>query len=302
MNLRSVDLNLLTMFDAIMVERNMTRAAAQVGMTQPAMSNALGRLRALTGDPLFIRTAKGMTPTARAEALADPIRRALDLVRTGLSDSALFDPKTSARGFTLAMGDYCEVAYLPRVLAALRTDAPNIHLSMIAPAGATLRKELKEGVVDLVWDASPIDYAGYQSEKLIDDSVVWIMSKNNPLTKKRTLSARDYQSASHIRLDPGFTYVHDFDRYVRQKGIHRDFDVEVARIVPMLFIVAETDHVATMPRRMAEKFAKSLSLVIQPLPFEIPSSPLFQSWHSSMENDPGHRWLRQRLLELMAEE
>ncbi len=302
MNLRSVDLNLLTMFDAIMVERNMTRAAAQVGMTQPAMSNALGRLRALTGDPLFIRTAKGMTPTARAEALADPIRRALDLVRTGLSDSALFDPKTSARSFTLAMGDYCEVAYLPRVLAALRTDAPNIHLSMIAPAGATLRKELKEGVVDLVWDASPIDYAGYQSEKLIDDSVVWIMSKNHPLTKKETLSAEDYQSASHIRLDPGFTYVHDFDRYVRQKGIHRDFDVEVARIVPMVFIVAETDHVATMPRRMAEKFAKSLSLVIQPLPFDIPSSPLFQSWHSSMENDPGHQWLRQRLLELMAEE
>jgi DNA-binding transcriptional LysR family regulator len=302
MNLRSVDLNLLTIFDAIMMERNMTRAADHVGMTQPAMSNALGRLRALTGDPLFVRTAKGMTPTARANALAAPVRQALDLVRTGLSEAALFDPKTSDRSFTLAMGDYCEVAYLPRVLAALRVEAPNVHLSMIAQAGATLRKELKEGSVDLVWDATAIDSTGFQSEKLIDDSIVWIMNENHPLAKKRKPSIKDYQSASHIRLEPGYTYVHDFDQYVRQLGIHRSFDVEVARIVPMVFMVAETDHVATMPRRMAEKFSDLLSLVLKPLPFDIPSSPLYQSWHTSKLEDPGHMWLRNRLLQLMSEE
>ena len=301
MNLRSVDLNLLTIFDAIMVERNMTRAAQQVGMTQPAMSNALNRLRGLTGDPLFVRSARGMIPTPRADALAAPVRQALELVRTGLSESALFDPKTSKRSFTLAMGDYCEIAFLPRLLAMLSGEAPNVHLSLMPQAGSTLLKELKEGAVDLVWDSASIDNAGYQSDKLVDDTVVWIMGDHHSLAKKKKTTVEDYQSASHVRLDPGFTYVHDFDRYVRQLGIHRHFGVQVARIVPMSFIVAETDHVATMPLRLAAKFSDLLPITIQNLPFDIPGSPLYQSWHGSMQDDPGHTWLRERLLDFMAQ-
>lgn len=301
MNLRTVDLNLLTIFDAIMAERNMTRAAAKVGMTQPAMSNALGRLRALTDDPLFVRTAKGMVPTPRAEALAKPVRQALDLVRTGLTQSAVFDPATSDRSFTLAMGDYCEVVFLPRLLAALEAEAPNVTFTLAAPAGATLRKEMKEGSVDLVWDSAPVDAAGYTSEKLLDDTVVWIMRAGHPLAGKDTLTQEDYQSASHIRLEPGITYVHNFDGYVRQLGIHRAFSVELARIVPMIFVLAETDHVATLPRRVAEKFASLLPIAIKPLPFKLPHSPLYQSWHQSMTDDPGHVWLRHRLLDLAKE-
>jgi len=300
-NLRSVDLNLLTIFDAIMVERNMTRAAERVGMTQPAISNALGRLRALTGDPLFVRTARGMTPTPRADALAGPIRQALDLVRTGLSESALFDPATSERAFTIAMGDYCEVAFLPRILSRLREEAPNVTLSMLAPAGATLLKELKEGAVDLVWDAVAIDNPGFRSDMVLDDGVVWIMREGHALAAKKVLTVEDYQSASHVRLNPGFTYVHDLDRYVRNLGIHRRFDVELTRIVPMIFVVAETDHVATLPARIIQKFEPLLPITMRALPFSIPSAPLYQSWYGSMESDPGHTWLRSRLLEWAAD-
>jgi DNA-binding transcriptional LysR family regulator len=298
MNLRTVDLNLLTIFDAIMVDRHMTRAAERVGMTQPAMSNALSRLRDMTGDPLFVRTGRGMVPTPRATALAVPIRQALNLVQTSLSEKAVFDPATSDRSFTLAIGDYCEVLFLPQVLSALQQEAPGVGFSLQSPAGATLTKELKDNSVDLVWDTTPLDGPGVESQTLFDDTIVWIMSATHPLAKKRRVSLDDYRNASHIRLDPGYTYVHNYDRYVRNLGIHRHFAVEVTRIVPMAFTVAETHHVATVPKRMADRFARFLPIAIKPVPLDLPSSPFYQSWHSSSHDDPGHSWLRGRLLEL----
>jgi len=298
MNLRSVDLNLLTIFDAIMVERHMTRAAARVGMTQPAISNALARLRDLTGDPLFVRTGRGMMPTPRATALAVPIRRALDLVQSGLTEKAAFDPASSDRSFTLAIGDYCEVLFLPQVLAALQEEAPGVSLSLQSPAGATLQKELKDNSVDLVWDAAPLDGPGFRSETLFDDRIVWIMSASHPLADKKRLTLDDYASASHVRLDPGHTYVHNYDRFVRNLGIHRHFAVELTRIIPMAFTVAETHHVATVPNRMAERFAQFLPLAIKRVPLDLPSSPFYQSWHGSRDDDPGHSWLRGRLVDL----
>lgn len=298
MNLRSIDLNLLTIFDAIMAERHMTRAAERVGMTQPAMSNALSRLRDMTGDPLFVRTGRGMMPTPRATSLAGPIRRALDLVQTSLSEKSVFDPGTSDRSFTLAIGDYCEVLFFPQVLAALQSEAPDIKFSLQSPAGATLTKELKDNSVDLVWDAAPLDGPGFESKTLFDDTIVWIMSATHPLANKRRVTLDDYRNASHVRLDPGYTYVHNYDRYVRTLGIHRHFAVELTRIVPMAFTVAETHHVATVPKRMAERFARFLPLAIKPVPLDLPTSPFYQSWHNSRNDDPGLTWLRGRLTEL----
>ncbi|MCE7999708.1 MAG: LysR family transcriptional regulator [Rhodobiaceae bacterium] len=298
MNLRSVDLNLLTIFDAIMVEKHMTRAAARVGMTQPAMSNALARLRDLTGDPLFVRTGRGMTPTPRATALAVPVRRALELVQAGLTEKAAFDPTSSDRSFTLAIGDYCEVLFLPHVLAALEAEAPGVSLSLQSAAGATRQKELKDNSVDLVWDAAPLDGPGFRSEMLFDDTIVWIMSASHPLAGKKRPTLDDYASANHVRLDPGHTYVHNYDRFVRNLGIHRQFAVELTRIVPMAFIVAETHHVATVPNRMAKKFARFLPLAIKEVPLDLPGSPFYQSWHSSRDDDPALTWLRGRLVEM----
>ncbi len=301
MNLRSVDLNLLTIFNAIMVEKHMTRAANRVGMTQPAMSNALSRLRELTGDPLFVRTGRGMMPTPRATALAIPIRRALDLVQAGLTEKAAFDPATSDRSFTLAIGDYCEVLFLPQVLSALQSEAPGVSLSLQSPAGATLVKELKDNSVDLVWDATPLDGPGFSSETLFDDTIVWIMSTTHPLAKKKRPTLDDYASASHVRLDPGHTYVHNYDRFVRNLGVHRHFAVELTRIVPMAFAVAETHYVATVPNRMAEHFARFLPIVTKPVPLDLPSTAFYQSWHVSRNDDPGLNWLRQRLMGLAQE-
>ncbi|MEQ9518646.1 MAG: LysR substrate-binding domain-containing protein [Parvibaculum sp.] len=299
MNLRNVDLNLLTIFDAIMVERNMTRAAERVGMTQPAISNALSRLRALTGDPLFTRTAKGMTPTPRAETLATPVRQALDLVRAGLTDTASFHPDTSTRNFVVAMGDYCEVVFLPKIVSALSHEAPHIQITALAPAGTTLSKELKDGTVDLVWDTLPIDKTGFVSESVFDDRLVCIMATDNPLAGEHELTPQRYETAAHIRLDPGHTYVHAFDRYVRQLGIHRQFAIEVSRIIPMGYIAAESQYVATVPYHLAMRFAKTLPIAIKELPLKIPQSPVYQSWSETFRDDPGHKWFRTRLKDIV---
>lgn len=299
MNLRNVDLNLLTIFDAIMMERNMTRAAERVGMTQPAISNALSRLRALTGDPLFTRTAKGMIPTPRAETLATPVRQALDLVRAGLTDATSFHPDTSNRNFVVAMGDYCEVAFLPKIVSTLAQEAPHVHITALAPAGTTLSKELKDGTVDLVWDTLPIDKTGYVSEIVFDDRLVCIMAKTHPLATVDALTPQDYEAALHIRLDPGHTYVHGFDRYVRHLGIHRRFAVEVSRIIPMGYIAAETHYVATVPYHLALQFAETLPIAIKDIPLTMPRSPVYQSWSETLRDDPGHKWFRTQLKDIL---
>lgn len=300
MNLRNIDLNLLTIFDAIMAERNMTRAATRLGMSQPAISNALTRLRAVTGDPLFTRTARGMVPTTRAEALAGHVRQALDLMRAGLSESAVFTPSQSERSFTLALGDYNEVVYLPPLLNTLKSEGPNISYSFVTPAGTTLTRELKEGQVDLVWDSTPIDSNGFHSDIVIEDDVAWAMSETHPLADMDHPTIDDYMACEHLRLDAGFTYVHDVDQQIRSLGLKRNFTVAFGRSIPMTFTMADVNCVATLPRRMLDRFAAILPIVVKPLPFTLSPTYMYQSWHEAADADPGHAWLRQRIMDLTA--
>jgi len=296
MNLRSIDLNLLTIFDAIMAERNMTRAAARLGLTQPAMSNALGRLRKLVDDPLFVRTARGMTPTPRAQALAPRLHQALEAIRMSLSEEERFDPARAARTFTLAIGDYCEVLFLPRLVQKLRAQKAPVQFSMVPQAGATLAQELRDGRVDLVWDSVPVDRPGFNSEPILTDEVVCVLSRDHPLARKK-LTPATYEALDHVRLTPAMTYVHEFDQFARRRGIHRHFAVEVPRIVSMLFMVAGSDLAATLPAQLAKAFSAQLNLVAKPLPFPGPRSTLYQSWHVTRDDDPAHRWLRQAMRE-----
>lgn len=297
MNLRSVDLNLLTIFDAIMAERHMTRAAHRLGMTQPAISNALSRLRALTGDPLFVRMAQGMAPTPRAKSLAPQIHQALETIRMSLEERRHFDPATASRTFTLAVGDYVEAMLMPALVKRLRELGPGTHLVLQPQAGATLEKELKEGTVDLVWDSMPIDRPGFESEEIFADGITCVMAATHPRAEDE-LTRELYTALDHVRLTPTHTYVHMFDEFARRQGIKRNFAVEVPRLISMLFMVAETDLIATVPARAAQRFAPLLDLVLKPVPMDLPQSYFYQSWHSSQDADPGHLWLRAALKEI----
>lgn len=294
MNLRNFDLNLLTIFEAILAERSMTRAAKRLGMTQPAISNALNRLRQQIDDPLFLRTADGMTPTPRAQALAPSIKSALETVRRSLSDDATFNPASANRTFTLALGDYAEQTIVPHLIREVRAQSKNIHFHFLPNAGSSLIKEMREGRVDLVWDGTAVEQNGFVSEVVESNKMVCIMAKDHPLAQKDILSVEDYAQAEHVQLSASSSYTHDTDQQIRRLGIRRKFAVEVPRFLSMMRITAATDLLSTMTERFARTFQEDFGIVVKELPFEL-TRQIYQSWHSSQTNDPGHAWLRELL-------
>ncbi|MBV1886963.1 MAG: LysR family transcriptional regulator [Parvibaculaceae bacterium] len=294
MNLRNFDLNLLTIFEAILAERSMTRAAKRLGMTQPAISNALNRLRQQIDDPLFLRTADGMTPTPRAQALAPSIKSALETVRRSLSDDATFNPASANRTFTLALGDYAEQVIAPHLIREVRAQSKNIHFHFLPNAGSSLIKEMREGRVDLVWDGTAVEQNGFISEVVESNKMVCIMAKDHPLAQKDVLSIDDYAQAEHVQLSATSSYTHDTDQQIRRLGIRRKFAVEVPRFLPMMRITAATDLLSTMTEHFARTYQEDFGIVVKELPFDL-TRQVYQSWHSSQTNDPGHTWLRELL-------
>lgn len=294
MNLRNFDLNLLTIFEAILAERSMTRAAKRLGMTQPAISNALNRLRQQIDDPLFLRTADGMTPTPRAQALAPAVQSALETVRRCLSDDATFNPARANRTFTLALGDYAEQAIVPALIREVRAQSKTIHFHFLPNAGSTLIKEMREGRVDLVWDGTAVEQSGFISEVVESNKMVCIMAKDHPLAQKEVLSIEDYAQAEHVQLSATSSYAHDTDQQIRRLGIRRKFAVEVPRFLSMMQITAATDLLSTTTEHFARTYQGDLGIVVKELPFNM-TRDVYQSWHSSQTNDPGHAWLRELL-------
>lgn len=294
MNLRHFDLNLLTIFEAILAERSMTRAAKRLGMTQPAISNALNRLRQQIDDPLFLRTADGMTPTPRAQALAPAIQSALETVRRSLSDDAAFNPERSNRTFTLALGDFSEQAIAPYLIREVRAQSKTIHFQFLSNPGSSLIKEMREGRVDLVWDGMAVEQSGFVSEVVESSNMVCVMAKNHPLAHKDVLTIEDYAQAEHVQLSATSSYTHDTDQQIRRMGIKRKFSVEVPRFLSMMRITASTDLMCTMTENFARTYQDDFGIVVKALPFEL-TREVYQSWHSSQANDPGHTWLRDLL-------
>lgn len=171
-NLRSFDLNLLPVFEAIYAEGNLTRAADKLGMSQPAMSNALNRLRNAVGDPLFTRTPRGMAPTLRAKQMAEHLRQALDLVETSLHESHAFDYASSTRTFAIAVEDYGEAVITPRFMDWLTNVAPAIRMRICPEHSRTARRQLSDGTIDLAVDYFPLKEDGFTNVKLMTDDLV----------------------------------------------------------------------------------------------------------------------------------
>jgi DNA-binding transcriptional LysR family regulator len=297
MNLRSVDLNLLCVFDAIFVEGNLTRAARRLAISQPAMSNALARLRSTLGDPLFTRTATGMTPTPRARMLAAPIRQALDLIQNAVTPPTAFDFRSSARRFTVAVEDYGEAVIIPRVVDWLCRVAPSLRLDVRPNEGASLREALLEGAVEL-----GISYFRFKSREfrncmLMEDSVASMVRQDHP-TVGDSLSLDQYLALSHVILMPRTSRLPVIDRALAELGLERIITLEVPHFLSMPLIVKNTNLICSLPRRMANVYAENFRLRILKTPVEFPAIPVYMSWHQSVDGDAGHAWLRDSIREL----
>ncbi|GAB3528090.1 transcriptional regulator LeuO [Photobacterium alginatilyticum] len=292
-NLRSVDLNLLTVFDAVMQEQNITRAAHNLGMSQPAVSNAVARLKVMFNDELFIRHGRGIQPTQRAKQLFGPVRQALQLVKNELP-SSIFSPETSNRTFKLAICSPSDMRFAPRILTNVAEQAPNLRMQLEAELDAELAQKMRYQEVDFVIDYVRFDEPGFCSTELFSDELVVIAAGNHPRIGD-TITEAEFAAEKHAVLKsiPGVKLFADHI-YNQHNSYHEAY--QGASLSNIMYVAGQSDLIAVMPRWLAESAAQSQQLKILPLPFESAKICGYLSWHESSQKDKGHIWMRDQLL------
>ncbi len=298
-NLRSVDLNLLTVFDAVMEKGKLSHAAQTLGMTQPAVSNAVARLRLTFNDELFIRARHGMLPTPRAQELFQPIRLALQTIKATLDPERSFDPNTSERTFKMAIGDYGELILLPALLGLINPFTGRLKIETFPEMDAKSLELVKQGQIDFYFDHKPPTEAQLDYCQVSEEEVVVICRKNHPHIKK-TLTQQEYLQSRHIILKVqhhNLTMLEDFLQ--TDTLIARNVLAEVRQYVAIPELITQTDCIATVPKRMAEHYAQQRELTILPFPFKIKKSKAYMIWHTSLNQDQAHSWLKESMFKLL---
>ncbi len=296
MNLRSLDLNLLLVFDAIYAERSISRAAASLHLSQPTVSNALARLRVRLADPLFERSARGMAPTPRARTLAEPVRQALELLERGLHGRRGFDFATSDREFVIAVEDYGETVILPRFIDWLAKTAPNVRMRIRPEPAALLKSEMRDGAVDLALDYFKLPHTGFRSKVLLTESLLSLLRRGHPVGGGK-LSLEAFVALRHVVVAPRPSTMPMIDLALAKRGLQRHIAVTVPHFLSMPMMVQTADMVCTLPRRMAHLYADHFQLKAYAVPLRLPQFPVYLIWHASADGDASHEWLRQQLIE-----
>jgi len=294
-DIRGVNLNLLAAFDALLEERNVTRAAGKMGVTQSAMSSSLAQLRVLFDDPLFRRTPHGVEPTPRALSLGEPIRRGLAQFGRALAPRS-FEPSAENRSFVLATSDYVEFILLPPLLKRLAHEAPGVRVE-VRPWGLhQVPKTLHSGEVDLMigfYDELPAHHA---ETLLFEEHYVCIARKGHPgLGRKPTL--KSWLAQKHVLVSQQGNSPGTVDRALAARNLKRTIGARVSHFLIVPTLVAQTNLVAAVNARVGTAFADSLGLRVFAPPLPLPTGRVGQVWHEQLEHDPAQRWFRQLIAE-----
>ncbi len=301
-NPATFDMNLLRVLDALMRDGNVTVAADRLGLSQSAVSNALARLRRLTGDPLFIRTRTGMQATSYVAKLAHPLQDGLALIQRALSELATFDPKTSDRSFHLLLSDVGEVVVLPALVERLSHVAPAVRLCIRALEQDTYQDKLEAGGADLAIGLMT-PRPNYRSRHLFSSSDGIAFRAGHPLldpAQGGVLTLTNYLAASHVALERTGRSVAPVDRALAKSGLRRTIELSVPRFVGMPHILRRTDLVATAPQELIKAWDALDGIRIAALPFETTPTRIQLVWHARQDSDPGQRWLRELLADMFA--
>jgi len=289
MNWRAFDLNLLVVFDGLMQDRSVTRAGKRLGISQPALSHALNRLRYLLNDQLFIRTPGGMVPTPRAEQLAVPVRQALADMQHAFEPEA-FVPAEASRRFSVAINNYAAIVLAAPFVSAVSEAAPRVQLDLRPSGTLNVFDLLDNGELDLAIGTFERVGERFANAALLEDEFVAVMRRGHRAARAR-MTASAFASLRHVDISSSGDDTGFIDRSLATRGSKR----QIALRLPYLAagpVLPKLDLVATLSRRVAEALVRGAALELRELPF--PSPPVRTSllWHRRLDGSPAHRWLR----------
>jgi DNA-binding transcriptional LysR family regulator len=297
-NWRAFDLNLLVVFDGLIQERSVTRAGRKLGMSQPALSHALNRLRYLLKDQLFIRTPQGMVPTPRAEQLALPLRQALADMQRALEPEA-FVPAEASRRFSIAVNNYAAIVLAAPLAAAVFAAAPLLQLDLRPSGTLDVFELLDRG--DLDFAIGTFDEVGerFATAKLLEDEFVAVMRRTHP-AGRRPLSTAAFGALRHAAISSSGDDTGFIDRSLATHGTKRRIELRLPYLSAGS-VLAKSDFVATLSRRVARALTRDAALELRELPFRSPSVHTSLLWHRRFDGHPAHRWLRDLIVSVSGE-
>jgi DNA-binding transcriptional LysR family regulator len=301
--LKELDLNLLLVLHELLRERQVSRAAARLGLTQPAVSNALARLRQRFDDPLFTRAGATMQPTPYAEQLAEPVADALGLIQGAIRSRRQFDPTHDARSFTLGMTDIGEIYFLPRLMQRLAERAPGIALGTVRNTADDLKQAMEAGQVDLALGLLPQLKGGFFRRRLFTQRYVCLFRRGHAFDRpRRAPTLSEFSAAEHLVVVSAGTGHGRVDELLERAGVHRRVRLTVPHFVAVGHLLQQTDLVATVPERLAQALVEPFGLRASPHPAALPAIAISMFWHAQMHKDPAHQWLRQLLAQTFADD
>jgi DNA-binding transcriptional LysR family regulator len=290
MRLDRIDLNLFVVFDTIYTERNLTRAAELLCLSQPAVSNALSRLRKTLNDDLFVRTPKGMIPTPMADKIVVRVRESLSLITETISDCEQFDPLQSARTFRFSMTDFAQSLLLPDLMAQLQAEAPNMTINNYYLPRQEQGRAMAAGQLDLAIDAPLQKDSQLRHKPLLSGNYVCIFGDKHP-NRNKPLTLERYLQLKHLHISSREQGIGQVDAALHKMSLTRQVRLRVANYLVVPRILASSELVSTVPAALA----RQLNLPTLPLPFDVPPLKLHLYWHKNADRDPASQWLREVL-------
>jgi DNA-binding transcriptional LysR family regulator len=302
MDIRKVDLNLLVVFDMLLRLQSVTKTAEALGMSQPAMSLALSKLRTAFGDPLFVRGSRGLSPTPRAEQLAVPVQHVLDQIKNDVLRQPSFDPATTERTFTFNMADVGELVFLPRLRAHLQAVAPGANIRTVSTPPGQLAEALQSGEVDLAIGYFPgLQGAVIYQQRLFSHSFVCIVRKDHPVFRSQITKKR-FLEAQHVVVDQEGKSHELFEETLAAQGLTRRVALSIPHFLAIPLVVAESDLIVTVPYAIGASFAKMANLKMLRPPIQVGQPEVKQHWHARFHHDQVNQWIRGVVAELFLDQ
>lgn len=296
-NLRKIDLNLLVIFEALYATSNTSRAAERLGMSQPAVSSALGRLREIVGDPLFVRSPRGVSPTTKAREIIQPVRDALSVIGRQLGSGETIDLGTYRRLFRIIIADPIEPIVMPSIVRTILHEAPGVEIECIQATGR-YAEDIRDGSIDLACFAFPVDTSDIVVKALFPFDLVVVSRRDHPAIHK-PLDAKTFRELPQIAVGRELRGLTGVDKNLVAAGAHRRTPYMAAKIWAMPPMIQRTDLIGLLPRRFAREVAANFDLDIHEVPIPLPEQHTYMLWHVNSELDPGHRWLRDSIVQAL---